>query len=48
MGIAPDRVGPEGPRGGAVTRGALVRLGLSLLMAAPLAGQERVVPGWGW
>ena len=43
MGITPDRVGPDGPRGGAVTRGALVRLGLAVL-AVPLAAQERVVP----
>lgn len=40
----PDRLTPEGPRGGAVTRGALVRLGVALLAAGPLWSQERVTP----
>ena len=39
-----DRAIPEGPRGGTVTRGALVRLALVLLPAGSLAGQGQVVP----
>lgn len=38
-----DRAVPAGPRGG-IPRGALVRLGLAVLLAGPVAAQERVVP----